>query len=48
MIEKGKTSITDVKYDFLNVVIGKMKEDLLYVKGALIQSSKSPQTFKFV
>ena len=31
-IEKGKTPITDVKYDFLNVVRGKMMEDLLYVK----------------
>ena len=31
-IEKGKTTITDVKYDFLNVVRGKMMEDLLYIK----------------
>ena len=26
-IEKGKTTITDVKYDFLNVVSGKVIED---------------------
>ena len=31
-IEKGKTTITDVKYDFFNVVRGKIMEALLYVK----------------
>ena len=31
-IEKRKTTITDVKYDFLNVVRGKTLENLLYVK----------------
>ena len=31
--EKYKTTITDVKYDFLIAVRGKMMEDLLYVKG---------------
>ena len=32
-IEKYKTTITDVKYDFLIAVRGKMMEYLLYVKG---------------
>ena len=32
-IEKGKTAGTDVKYDFFNVVRGKIMEALLYVKG---------------
>ena len=31
-IEKGKTTITDVKYDLFSFVTGKMMEDLLYVK----------------
>ena len=31
-IEKYKTTITDVKYDFLIAAGGKMMKDLLYVK----------------